>query len=213
MDDFVKAHEKIIIDTTIESLEKHGFNARFLPNREEAVRFILDLAADCDSVGIAGTHTVRALGVVPMLEKAGKTVYDHWLLKPGTPEELDCRRRQMQSDLFLVSANALTMTGEIVNRDGCGNRINAMTFGPRKVLVVAGKNKIVSDLDAAIARLEEVAGPTRAMSLNRKTPCVKTGYCMDCDSPERICRITSIIHRQPIFSNITVCILDEDLGY
>ena len=88
-----------------------------------------------------------------------------------------------------------------------------MTFGPPKVVLIAGMNKIVADLDAAIARIEETAAPLRAMSLNRKTPCVKTGYCMDCDSPERICRITSIIHRQPIFTSITVCILDENLGY
>lgn len=213
MDDFVKAHKKIVVDTTLESLTKHGFTARFFADRQEACRFVMEVASDCSSVGIAGTHTVRALGLVPMLEQAGKTVYDHWQLKPGTPEELACRRRQMDVDLFLGSVNALTMTGEIVNRDGCGNRINSMTFGPRKVVLIAGMNKIVSDLDAAIARIEETAGPIRAMSLNRKTPCVTTGYCMDCDSPERICRITSIIHRQPIFTNITVGILDERLGY
>jgi hypothetical protein len=119
----------------------------------------------------------------------------------------------MRADLFLCSVNAVTMTGEIVNRDGCGNRINAMTFGPRKVVLVAGRNKVVSDLDAALARIEETAAPIRAMSLNRKTPCVKTGVCMDCDSPERICRITSIIHRKPLMTEISVLLLDEDLGY
>lgn len=213
MDDFVTAHNKIIVDTTLESLTKHGFNAKFFPNRTEACQFIMEVAADCSTVGIAGTHTVRALGLIPLLEQAGKTVHDHWQLVPGTPEELSCRRRQMDVDLFLCSVNALTMTGEIVNRDGCGNRINAMTFGPRRVILIAGINKIVPDLDAAISRIEETSAPIRAMSLNRKTPCVKTGYCMDCDSPERICRITSIIHRQPLFSNITIGILDERLGY
>ena len=88
-----------------------------------------------------------------------------------------------------------------------------MTFGPGKVVLIAGRNKIVPDLDGAIARIEETAAPIRAASLNRKTPCVKSGYCMDCDSPDRICRITSIIHRQPLFTKITVVILDEQLGY
>lgn len=213
MDEFVQAHQKIIFDTTIESFKKHGFGAEFCSSRKEAADLIMQMAADCETVGIAGTHTVRALGIVPMLEEAGKTLYDHWQFTPGTPEELECRKKQMQSDLFLSSANAVTMTGEIVNRDGCGNRINAMTFGPKKIVVVAGKNKIVPDLEAAIVRIEETAGPIRAVSLKRKTPCVKVGHCMDCDSPERICRITSIIHRQPIFSNITVAIIDEDLGY
>jgi hypothetical protein len=213
MDEFVKAHWKTMIDTTLESLEKHGFGARFAPTREEAVQYIMAAAADCKTVGIAGTHTVRALGVVPMLEQAGKTVYDHWKLKVGTPEELQYRKEQLRADLFLSSVNAVTMTGEIVNRDGCGNRTNAMTFGPGKVVLVAGRNKVVQDLDAALTRIETVAAPIRAMSLNRKTPCVKAGFCMDCDSPERICRVTSIIHRKPIFTDITVVILDEELGY
>ncbi len=213
MDEFVKAHNRIIFETTMESLKKHGFAAEFFSTREEAANFILNEAADCRSVGIAGTHTVRALGVVPMLENAGKTMLDHWKFKIGTPEELQCRKDQMTADLFLASVNALTMTGEIVNREGCGNRTNSMTFGPGKVIVVAGRNKIVPDLDAALERIEETAAPIRAMSLNRKTPCTKTGHCMDCDSPERICRITSIIHRQPMFTKITVVIVDEELGY
>jgi hypothetical protein len=213
MDQFAEAHGKIIVETTVESLKKHGFEAEFFQSREDVVSFIMNQAADCRTVGVAGTNTVRALGVLPMLEKAGKTVFDHWKENPGSPEDLKCRRNQMGADLFLASVNALTTTGEIVNRDGCGNRVNSMTFGPGKVVLVAGRNKIVPDLDAAFARLENTAGPIRAMSLNRKTPCTKTGFCMDCDSPERICRITSIIHRQPLFTKITVVIVNEDLGY
>lgn len=213
MDEFVKAHCKIMFDTTISALKKHGFDAFLCESRKEVVDRILEIAADCQSVGIGGTHTVRALGIVPLLEAAGKTLYDHWQFKPGTPEELQCRRDQMRADLFLSSVNALTMTGEIVNREGCGNRTNSMTFGPPKVVLVVGRNKIVPDLDAAIARIEEKAAPIRARSLHRKTPCVATGICMDCDSPERICRITSIIHRRPMLTDITVILLDEDLGY
>lgn len=213
MDQFVETHRKIIIETTLESLRKHGFEAHFCPSCQEAAQYIMDAAKDCASVGIAGTHTVRLLGVVPLLEQAGKTLYDHWQVKIGTPEELQCRKDQSRADLFLSSANALTQTGEIVNREGCGNRTNAMTFGPGKVILVVGRNKIVPDIDAALTRIEEVAGPIRAMSLNRKTPCVKVGHCMDCDSPERICRITSIIHRQPMLTKITVLVVDEDLGY
>lgn len=213
MDEFVQGHTDIVVATTIEALKKHGFAAEFFTTRDDAVRHIMEQAADCQTVGIAGTHTARALGIVPLLEKAGKKVFDHWKLKMGTPEELECRKMQSQADLFISSTNALTMTGEIVNREGAGNRTNAMCFGPRKTIVVAGTNKIVPNLDAAIARIEHFAGPIRAMSLQRKTPCTKTGHCMDCDSPQRICRITSIIHRQPIFSNISVVILNEALGY
>jgi hypothetical protein len=213
MDEFLQAHWQIVIDTTINSLKEHGFEAAFFPSREEATRHIMEFAADCETVGIGGTHTARALGIVPMLESAGKIIYDHWNFTPGTPEELECRKKQVMADLFISSANALTTTGEIVNREGAGNRINGMTFGPKKVVIVVGKNKIVPDLDSAIVRIESIAAPVRAMSLQRKTPCVKTGYCMDCDSPERICRITHIIHRKPIFTQMAVAILDEELGY
>lgn len=213
MDEFVKQHKQIIVDLTVNALKSHGFSAEYFPTRAEVVGFIMKMAADAASVGIAGTHTVRALGVVPMLQEAGKTVYDHWLLTPGTPEELQCRKNQMTADLFLCSANAVTSTGEIVNKDGCGNRINAMTFGPKKVCLVVGMNKVVPDIDQALTRIETKAAPIRAMSLKRQTPCVETGYCVDCDSPQRICRITSIIHRQPIFTPTTVVIFDEELGY
>ncbi len=213
MDEFVREHTRKTIDATLEALKKHGFGAKFFETRKEAADFILDAAKDCETVGIAGTHTVRALQVLPILEELGKTIYDHWKFKPGEPEELDCRKKQMTSDLFLTSANAVTMTGEIVNKDGAGNRINAMTFGPKKVIIVMGKNKIVTDLNDALDRIETTAGPIRAASLKRKTPCASTGVCMDCESPERICRITSILHRQPMLSNITVGILNEDLGY
>jgi hypothetical protein len=213
MDEFVKLHNAKKIDETINALRKNGFGARFFSTKQEVADFIVEVAQDCNTVGIAGTHTVRALGVLPMLESAGKTIYDHWKFTPGTPEELDCRKKQMTSDLFLSSANAITMTGEIVNKDGAGNRINAMTFGPGKTIIVVGKNKITVDLDDALQRIESTAGPIRAMSLKRKTPCAATGYCVDCDSPERICRITSIMHRQPMMSKITVIIIDKDLGY
>ncbi|MFA6223988.1 MAG: lactate utilization protein [Desulfomonilaceae bacterium] len=213
MDEFMKNHQKIILETTVTALEKNGFKAILAETKEEATNKIMEIAKDCSSVGVAGTHTVRALGVLPKLEEAGKAMSDHWKFKPGTPEEVECRKNQGRVDLFLTSSNAVTMNGEIVNRDGCGNRTNAMTFGPKKVVVVIGKNKITPDLESAIARIEEVAAPIRAMSLNRKTPCVKSGYCMDCDSPERICRITSIIHRRPMLTDMTVIIIPEDLGY
>ncbi len=213
MDEFVQAHKTKTITTTLESLKKHGFEALFFASREEAAAHIFEMAADCTTVGIGGTLTVRALNILPRLEEAGKTIFDHWKLTPGTPEELECRKRQMTADLLLASSNAVTMTGEIVNRDGCGNRTNSITFGPKKVVIVVGRNKIVPDLDSAFARIEEVAGPIRSASLSRKTPCVATGYCMDCDSPERICRVTSILHRQPMLTKITVILLDEELGY
>ena len=213
MDQHMETHRRIVVDATLKSLEKNGFVSRYFATGSEAADFVMEQAAECRTVGIAGTQTVRMLGLSEKLSEAGKTVYDNWKLEQGAPEELECRRRQMLADLFLSSSNALTMQGEIVNRDGCGNRVNAMHFGPKHVILCVGVNKIVPDLDAAFARLEDIAGPVRAIGLGCKTPCTKTGHCMDCDSPDRICRITSIIHKKPIFTELTVVIIGEELGY
>ncbi|MGB6064000.1 MAG: LUD domain-containing protein, partial [Desulfomonilaceae bacterium] len=110
MDKFVQDHRRIRVEATLESLKKHGFGAEFFTSREAACQFIMDEAKDCTTVGIGGTHTVRALGIVHLLEKAGKTLYDHWRFKLGTSEELECRRNEMGADLFLSSVNAVTMT-------------------------------------------------------------------------------------------------------
>ncbi len=213
MDEFIKAHQRLHMEQTVKALEKHGFEARLFQSNDEAARFINDQAKDCKTVGVGGSKSIRQLGVIESWEAAGKTVYDNWKLKAGTPEELQCRKSQMSADLFLTSANAVTMTGEIINKEASGNRTNAMTFGPQHVIIAVGRNKIVPDLDAAFQRIETVAGPVRAMGMKRKTPCVEAGLCMDCDSPERICRITSILHRKPYFTRISVLIIDDDLGY
>lgn len=213
MDEFIQRHHRIHVDEAVKSLQAHGFEARFFETRDDAVRFIMDQAETCRTVGVGGSKTVRALGVLELLENAGKTVYDNWKLKAGTSEELQCRKAQMTADLFLSSANAVTMTGEIVNKEASGNRTNSMTFGPQHVIIVVGLNKIVPDIGAAFDRIEHIAAPVRAMGMRRKTPCVQTGVCMDCDSPERICCITSILHRKPYFTKITVAILNENLGY
>lgn len=213
MDEFLQAHKRLHIEEAVHALQKHGFEAQFFQTREEAVRFMANEAENCQTIGVGGSKTVRALGILELLEAAGKTVYNNWKIQPGTPEELQCRKLQMTTDLFLSSANAVTMTGEIVNKEASGNRTNSMTFGPPHVIIIVGRNKIVPDLEAAFDRIETLAGPVRAMSMRRKTPCVETGICMDCDSPERICCITSILHRKPFFTRISVAILDEDLGY
>ena len=104
-------------------------------------------------------------------------------------------------------------TGEIVNVDGVGNRINAMSFGNQKVVVVAGMNKVTHDLEQALDRVRDVAGPMRAKSLNMDTPCAETGVCTDCNSPQRICRITAIFHRKPMMTDMSVVLINQAMGF
>ncbi len=198
--------------TCVENLKKHGFDARFMSDGDEAFSEIMKMAGQYESFGFGGSSTTRDMGIVKALKDMGKTIYDHWEL----PENItDYKMRQLQgrADCFFTSANAISATGEIVNVDGVGNRNNGMTFGCPKVIVVAGINKVTRDIHSALRRIKEIAGPMRAKSLNMDTPCVKTGVCMDCNAPQRICRVTTILHRKPMMTDISVFIINRNLGF
>ncbi len=199
------------VEKTIKALEKHDFKAVYVKDRAEAEKLILELAEGCRSVGVGGTATVRATNAVEALRERGIEVFDHWV-ETDPARSLATRKAQMTADIFLTSANAVTMTGELVNREGVGNRTNAMTFGPGKVVVMVGINKIVPDVTAGLERIKKIAAPKRARELNMKTPCVETGECQNCNSPQRICRITVIHERRPSLTDITVIIVGEELG-
>ena len=109
--------------------------------------------------------------------------------------------------------NAITMNGELVNIDGAGNRVNSTTFGPGKVIIVAGYNKIVEDVQEAVKRIKNVAAPINARRLNIDVPCAKLGKCVDCDSPNRICRVVMIHERRPSFTDMLIILVGEELGY
>ncbi len=197
----------------VNAFKKHGFDAHFVSSGEEARKLILDMASGYETFGFAGSDTTRSLGVLEELKSMGKTIYDHWQQGLSTEEDLEVRFQQGRCDCFLCSANAISATGEVVNVDGVGNRISGMSFGPKKVIIVAGMNKVRPDLDSALKRVWEVAGPMRAKSLNRETPCAETGVCTDCNAPQRICRITTILHRKPVLTDISIVLVNEALGF
>lgn len=197
----------------VAALKSHGFDAHFLRTVEEARSFILERVSRYESFGFGGSHTTRGLGLLEELKSGGKKVFDHWQGDIFGEENLKIRREQGRCDCFLCSANAISATGEIVNVDAAGNRNNAMTFGPRKIVIAAGMNKVTPDLESALRRVREVAAPMRARSLNMATPCAETGVCSDCNSPQRICRITTILHRKPMMSDVMVVLIKQALGF
>ncbi len=161
---------------------------------------------------MGGSRTVDSLGVVPELEAKGCQIYWHW--RAQTPAEAkELRRAQLTADVFLASSNAVTEDGRLVNIDGTGNRVAAMVYGPHKVILVCGRNKVVPDLEAALDRIHNVAAPPNARRLNTGTPCGLTGRCNDCDSPGRMCAVTVIIERCPRETDLKVVLVKEDLGY
>ncbi len=197
----------------VENLNKHGFNALLFPNCADARTYVLKTISEYESFGFGGSDTTRKLDIIDTLKKDKKTVYDHWGSELSAETSLKIRRNQSACDCFFCSANAISMTGEIVNVDGVGNRTNAMSFGPGKVMIIAGINKLTMDIQTALQRVRNIAGPMRAKSLGMQTPCAETGICSDCNSPQRICRITTILHRKPMLTDITVIIINEALGF
>jgi L-lactate utilization protein LutB len=153
------------------------------------------------------------LNILDLLKEQGKTVYDHWTgLPPGHEEVMRIRRAHLTCDLFLTSTNAITLKGEIVNIDGAGNRTSAMSFGPKKVVILAGINKIVRDIDEGIRRIHEVAAPLNCRRGSYKTPCYETGICASSKSGLHICCITLIFNRKPLETDISVFLIGEVLG-
>lgn len=197
----------------IESLKKHGFDPHYAASVDQAKTLIMAMTLGMHSFGFGGSDTTRALGLIEELKAQGKIIYDHWQKGLEREKDLDIRLQQGRCDCFICSANAVSMTGEIVNVDGIGNRTSAMCFGPKKIIIVAGMNKVTHDLESALRRVREVAGPMRAKSLNMATPCAETGVCSDCNSPQRICRITTILHRRPALSDISVVLIGAALGF
>jgi hypothetical protein len=197
----------------VKNLTKNGFDAHFTSNVNEAGELILGMISQYESFGFGGSDSVRSLGVLEELKARGKTLHDHWQKDLSREEDLVIRLNQGRCDCFLCSANAVSLGGEIVNVDGIGNRTAAMSFGPKKVVIVAGMNKVTPDLQSALRRVKEVAGPMRAKSLGMGTPCAETGLCTDCNAPQRICRITTILHRKPMLTDVSVVLVNEALGF
>ena len=187
-----------MFEKTVEALRRRGYEAVAVATREEAKAVVLKEAESAASVGWGGSETIKEIGARASLESSGKEIRDH----------------QTQMDLFLLSANAMTEDGIIVNIDGTGNRVAASIFGPKRVVYVVGRNKVVpGGVLEAIVRAKKSACPPNCRRLSKKTPCATLGTCADCDSPDRICKVTAVFDRCPTHTSTLVVLVDEDLGY
>jgi len=197
----------------IERLEAHDFKAIYVKSKAEAVEEILKHVIPNAKIGVGGSVTIRELGILDQLKVKGNLLYDHWVPGLTKEESLKTRKFQMTSDLFLSGVNAITLNGELINIDFAGNRTNATTYGPGKVILVVGYNKIVEDVQEAIKRIKNVAAPINAKRLSIDVPCAKVGKCVDCNSPNRICRVVMIHERRPFLTDMLIILVGEELGY
>jgi L-lactate utilization protein LutB len=199
----------------IEALRNNGFDAIYSQTKEEACDKIMKLIPKGSLVGIGGSVTIREIGIVDALVKRGNKLAEDWLKKYSMEEKLSIRRQQLTADVFLTSSSAVTEDGELINIDGTGNRVAAMIFGPKKVIVVAGINKIVKDSYEGIERIRNIAAPMNVKRMGGKTPCLLTGNCDldECKPPNRNCHIITIIEKRPMKTDMTIVLVGKELGF
>jgi len=215
MDDVTEARQwyaETLARRAIEALEKNNMTGFYASTQEAALKKALSLIPKGSKVGYGGSHTLDQIGIKEALRAGDCHLIDR--NQPGIDDEqMDkLRRESLTADVFLMSTNALTLDGKLVNIDGYGNRLAAMIFGPPKVIIIAGTNKIVCDVEAGIRRIKDYVSPIHAKRRQRPLPCATTGYCVDCRAPERACNSLVITEGQRQKDRITVIIVGEDLG-
>ncbi|MGL6106907.1 lactate utilization protein [Romboutsia sp.] len=201
------------IERTIKALENNNMNGYLVNNKEELLEKIQELINDEDVVSCGGSMTLFETGVIDFL-RCGKYKFLDRYEANITPADMKAiYRKTFSADAYFTSTNAITESGELYNVDGNGNRVAAMLYGPDKVIVIVGTNKIVNTIDDAVNRNKYICAPANAKRLSTKTPCETTGICMDCNSQDRICCEYTVIKRQRISNRIHVIFMKENLGY
>ncbi|HVN23890.1 MAG TPA: lactate utilization protein [Syntrophorhabdales bacterium] len=212
MNEYQEWYEQLRVERTMKALRKNNFDAQFVAKAPDALSAIFKMIPDGATVGVGGSMTLIQIG---FFEEAAR--HPITLMNPSpqqlTPEEfIEARRQILLADVFLCSSNAVTEDGKLYNIDGTGNRVASMTFGPKKVILVCGVNKIVKDMEEAHKRAQEWAAPMNAKRLALKTPCAETGVCADCASPQRICNVYVAMAKKPSRTDMTVLLVGEPLG-
>lgn len=209
----IKGYEKLG-ETVCKKLNGLGYSAFFVTNKKEALKLVLELIPEGASVGVPGTVTVRQIALIDELKKRGSRVFVHWDPELKPDGRANRFLEELSSDWFVTSTNALTADeGVFVNIDGTGNRVGAMAWAPGKLLYILGINKITPDLETALKRVRNTATPPNVIRLNGKAPCAAVGHCINCSSPDRVCRIVTMMERPPFGRECHVIIVGEELGY
>ncbi len=196
----------------IEALKRNRMQASFVPRAEQVAEKVLAMIPPQSSVALGGSMTLFQTGVIDALRQAPVQLIDRFEKGLSPEQTRDRLRRGLTADYFLAGVNGITEQGELVFVDASGTRVGPILFGPGKVILVAGCNKIVPNLAYAQERIRHYVAPTNARRLGRKTPCAQTGQCADCDSPERICNATVVIHKQADAQRLHLVLVGEELG-
>jgi len=217
MDKPIENYWNLRLEAVKEALEKNNFEVHLAETPEDAKAIVMDTIipqAKPKSLSWGGSMTAVAAGLYqPLLSLPGITAIDSMAKDIPVEEMIERRRQSLLVDLFITGTNAITESGMLVNLDMIGNRVGAIAFGPKNVVICVGRNKIVQDLDDAMYRIKDYAAPVNSMRLDKKTPCVETSICHDCKSPDRICNVWTITEKSFPKGRIKVVIVNQDMGF
>ena len=207
-----KIYYENLADTIIDKFNKRGIEGYYCENAEAALATAKRFLTPGCSISWGGSETLLEIGLLEDLSSSDYILYDRGTAK--TPEE----KQQMYSkivtaDYYFMSSNAITLDGQLVNIDGSGNRVACLLTGPRNVIIIAGMNKIVTDVDIAVDRIRNMATPPNVVRLGKKTPCAETGKCANCLVEDCICNQIVITRRSGIAGRIKVILVGEVLGF
>jgi len=199
-------------ETIIKNLQKRNMEGFYFESAEDCTQAILSEMPKGSVIGWGGSESIKECGLLDAVQKGGYELLDRSAAK--TPEESrQIYARTVLADYYLMSTNAITTEGELINIDGNGNRVACLIQGPSHIIIVAGMNKVVTDVPSGVARVRNVASPANAIRLERKLPCAASGVCHDCLSPECFCNQIVITRRSMHPGRIKIYLTGEELGY
>lgn len=199
-------------ESIIKNLNQRNMEGYFCEDSTACVKAILDRMEDGSVIGWGGSQSIAECGLMDAIHNGSYTLIDRMTAK--TPEESrELYARTVMADYYLMSTNAITMDGELINIDGNGNRVACLIHGPKHVIMVVGMNKLVSNVEDGYRRVRDIATPANTKRLNKNTPCFHTGRCGDCLSPDCICNQVVITRRSGHAGRIKIFFVAEDLGY
>lgn len=209
----METHYQTLAENIIRNMEKRQIEGHYCPTAKDAVALASRMVSAKSTVSFGGSMTLSESGMMDELKRRSDlTLYDR--NTAASPEEVtEIYHKAFGADFFFMSSNAISVSGELVNTDGTGNRAAALIYGPKHVIILAGMNKVAPDLPSALERVRTLAAPPNSIRLGRNTPCAATGLCSDCQSPDCICANTVITRRSMIPNRIKVILIGETLGY
>lgn len=199
-------------ENIIKNFEKRNIEGYYFASAAEAVEKILEIIEEDSSVSWGGSMTLEEIGIFEKLENRNLKLFDRAKAK-NLKEKEDIYHRALNVDYYLMSSNAITQSGKLVNIDGRGNRLAALIYGPKNVIIAAGMNKVVIDEETALKRVKNQAAPANVTRLNKNTPCSKTAHCHECQVDDTICCQTVVTRRSGSKNRIKVILIGEELGY